>query len=1036
MTPTIRLKVRVDMTKNLQSPPQMTAEQEEIVRHWGSSLAIQAGAGSGKTTTLVQKCLALVERNPDASFAAVSFTEKSAADLKQKLSAKLAARGLTLNADANHKGHWVMTIHGFCRAIIREFPIEAGFQGTEQMLSESDSTLLWERVVDSLWYDEQSPRIALCLERLLTRENRGALTELLTRLRSLEVFGVIETMKQKPGEPPSDSHRLAELAEFCLERYRQKKKREMGLDFNDLESGALRAIGFQDVRDYFRRRFDLLMIDEFQDTNPIQAQIIWAISKQDQANLVVVGDPKQSIYRFRDADVSVFESLCSQLSRNLSLTYNFRSRPQIIDFCNDVCEPLFLASKLNYEPLVAKRQASDDGHSVVQLSAESPAQLAAWLLAEKSSGKDFSEFALIVRRVRGRTQSWLKVLSEKNIPLAIGGGGLFWEDPRAIELVHFLKFWDQPSNRLSAATFFRAPWVGVPDEILDRWFLSPKKADEHSPQASETVDLWELFFQTKHWLADKLCRLRSQVIRPGELVSLCFDDLGVSSELGQVLLAVYHRCEELSCLGLGFSEVVGELSRAMQEHRREKEVPPPRQRGQLSVFTVHASKGLEFENVILIDFGLKPERAFRAPWLFWDRSQGSFFAPRDENNDRDKKSIEDKNWKNTEREKELAEVKRVFYVALTRAKERLILVKPPELPVADDSDTSSSKEKVSPYLQDFWRGWVDEADSRNISEFSGSVMSVKFSEKSDESLDDGSGDSQTLIQSSSRPLRRRSRHSVSEWLMLASCERRYFTEVVLKKSQPKVFSNQQKKDSEFDESVSDRVSQTDLGTRVHRALELEDLAGLDQIEAEVGSSRFQARWVKNWLRTASHELPDGWCRQWCLPEQAFEMVIKGAVCVGAIDRIELFSATDHAGVKQDEDFVVITDFKFVSSVEDSDAILKKYELQLRLYELAVAKLLKRPEIRVCSRLVVFSKDFETGVSEIWRSVSPGLSPKLRPRKLGEATSDQVLDEKVDFIIKRALELTSQIELDDLVKIEAELKGSKCTNTFCWVCQSR
>src|SRR3954452_1815177 len=107
-----------------------------------------AGAGSGKTTTLVAKCGKLMEMNPKARFAAVSFTERSASDLRAKLS-----QGLLSSGDPSSRGihpHWVMTIHGLCGAVIREYPRQAGFDGEESVLAEAEASLLWDRAIEAL----------------------------------------------------------------------------------------------------------------------------------------------------------------------------------------------------------------------------------------------------------------------------------------------------------------------------------------------------------------------------------------------------------------------------------------------------------------------------------------------------------------------------------------------------------------------------------------------------------------------------------------------------------------------------------------------------------------------------------------------------------------------------------------------------------------------------------------------------------------------------------------------------------------------
>jgi DNA helicase-2/ATP-dependent DNA helicase PcrA len=306
----------------------LSPEQQRVVSEWGKGLAVMAGAGSGKTTTLVIKCAELLKKNPEAQFAAVSFTEKSASDLRAKLTQRLSVEGKSANESEVLKGHCVTTIHGLCASVLREFPREAGFDGEESMLSEGESQRFWERAIEQLWADQTPLEVEQALEKLLNRESRSTLTDLLRRTRDLYAVGVLDSLRDNGDEA---SVALAVLSEFVVERYDRLKRRRGALDFNDLERGADRALEHAHVRAAFQKRFQLVLVDEFQDTNPLQAKIILRFVKPDFSNLCVVGDPKQSIYRFRDADVSVFEEFCAKLPIKISLTWNFRSRPGILN---------------------------------------------------------------------------------------------------------------------------------------------------------------------------------------------------------------------------------------------------------------------------------------------------------------------------------------------------------------------------------------------------------------------------------------------------------------------------------------------------------------------------------------------------------------------------------------------------------------------------------------------------------------------------------------------------------------------------------
>jgi len=883
----------------------LTAEQQEVVNTWNQGVAVMAGAGSGKTTTLVMKCQELLKRNPEARFAAVSFTERSASDLRDKLSTRLSLTG----KGGALSGHWVMTIHGLCGAIIREYPREAGFDGEEAMLSEPEAIVLWERAVESLWLDALPDEAEQALELLLLRESRTDLATLLKRVRELEGFGVIGHLVESPDE---STCALGVLSRLALERYDRLKRRRGALDFADLEAGARRALQFLPVRRHYQRRFDLLLIDEFQDTNQIQADILWSLAKEDRSNLCVVGDPKQSIYRFRDADVTIFEDLCGKLPKRLSLTWNFRSRPELLEFINRVCAPTFsTGSSVDYEPLIAKREPSPLGlGAVVRVPVEAPNDLARWLKSEMAAGAQLQDMALLLRTIRGN-EVWLSALTAAGIPIAVGSGGLFWEDPRVRELVALLKWWDNPRNEFSGAVFLRAPWIGIEDRTLDDWLREDRT--------------WQKpFFASGHPVARALGELRTRPVRPGEVLQKILEAEGgeaLEAELGSPLLGLWHRAEELSTRGMGFHEVVTELTRASEESRRERDVPPPRNTGQLSVLTIHGSKGLEFPHVILLDFPPKARKAGNAPMLFWDRARGVFLAKRDETGARLlKKDPDEVPWRDSERDKDIAEQKRVFYVALTRARERLTLIWPPEAP-----EKAPPKKEKAPdppealYDKDFWRGWIERNGLPPEAVPAVPLLGALLAREPAAPV-------KTPV--SAREIRyRRPRHSVTEWMTLHRCPRHYSWKFLRapvglpQATRPAV--------AEGDDGRVG-LSQRELGTRVHAALETADWESLKRLEAEAGSDRVNAEKIITWAESSPMMRAKG------RSEVGFEVPIGGEVLVGSIDRLVKETLPD-GRVRYE-----VVDFKVTERVKAHDGLFEAYEVQLQLYAWAVWKLEREP----------------------------------------------------------------------------------------------
>lgn len=920
---------------------QLTSEQTQVADTWGQGLAVSAGAGAGKTTTLVEKCRRLLERNPEAKLVAVSFTEKSAAELRERLQSILPG-GL--------RGHWVTTIHGLCGTILRENPRSAGFEGEEQMLSPAEQEGLWQQALETLWYSPLEGEVGQALDQLLKRETRKSLVGLLLRVRELELSGALHLLTESVDP---DSQALGRLAHFVLERYERLKRRRGGLDFSDLERGADIALEDQRLREAYHRRFELVLVDEFQDTNPVQARILERFARPDFSNLCVVGDPKQSIYRFRDADVTVFEAFCARLPVQIQLTQNRRSRPGILDYVNRSCAPLFEASGMAYVPLQPVREVDSLHAPVERLDVSEPEQLADWVCAQRDQGVGLEKMALLMRRIRGN-EHWLRALTSRGIPIAVGSGGLFWNDPRVRELVAFLRWWDQPLNRKSAAVFLRAPWVAIPDAQLDGWFRGKEP-------------LWDSFLKSGHALAARLAPLRDRSVRPGELLKalLSGDESGVlEGELDSAWLGLWHRCEEMSRQGESFHAVVQDLSHACEENRRERDVPPPANQGQLRVLTVHGSKGLEFDHVILVDFEPTARRRANAPLLYWNREQGVLLAGRDDEGERLKKDEVENAWRALEDQHALAESKRVFYVALTRARERLLMaVTQPEAPVLDmeaaEPAPKKAKEEIHPFGKDFWQGWLNALGDEGVTRVPHAPVR--------EAIPVGEAVARPAAPLAqprfANPEVYRPRHSVTEWNRLGTCARAYeyryirpprlATEVSAVESPTS--EGEDKEVSWPEEAVVQAESARDpreLGIRVHAALESMDLDALTELELEWGSQNFQAAKIRAW---AQENLVNGsYAEDW--NELAFEVPLGGGeTLVGSLDRL----------VREADGRFRILDYKVVQRAKTVRQLQSRYRDQLWIYAWAIGRLDPEAIGEISAALLAVDP---TGITEVEVSI--------------------------------------------------------------------
>lgn len=1015
---------------------QFSSQQQAILESWGAGMAVIAGAGSGKTTTMVSKCALLVHKNPKARFIAVSFTEKSARDLKLKLGKLFLDQKLSL------QGHWVQTIHGLCASILKEYPQEAGCDGDERILTQIEADHVWGQALESLWFDPLSAEAESAFRQLHERETRNTLLPLLGRVRDLAGFGVLTHLEQ--AQDPA-ARALFLLASWALTKYQRLKKRQGVLDFADLEKAADRALQVAFVRADYQQRFAFIVVDEFQDTNPRQASIVERLAQDGLKNLCVVGDPKQSIYRFRDADLTLFEEFCQKLPLQFALTLNFRSKPQLIAYFNQVCGEAFAASNMSFVALQPTREGGGvsfaqedqgdsltqhstqqhpvhDPASVIMLEITTPHELADWLIAEMKRGLKLSETALLVRKIRGN-EKWFQALSAKGIPLSMSSGGLFWEDPRVQELVAFLKWWAQPAHSFSGATFLRAPWVGVTDQELDAWV----KVDP---------TFWQPFFSSSYRLARKLKPYCGKAVSPGQLLLVLVSeqqDLQASAhwkpdsavpslqqenaqdppggedlasdfssallgcaeeqlqdELWVPLLGLWHRVEELSLQGLRFAAIVGQLSSAVAAGERASAVPPPQLGNQLRVLTLHGAKGLEFKHVVLLDFSGTTHRS-DMPLLCWDRTLGVYLGGRTLKGQRDRKNTEEIFWRSLEEKKNLAESKRLFYVALTRAQDRLTLVclqltdslkkaaskraasTQPEPASEHNLDASPSESLASCYLKDNWREWI-EANSHLLQKVSFQPEQDRqaFKEVEEEKGEGGlppaspfvtpqttlslTSATQVLKQSFFPQVTlKRTRHSVSEWTLLARCPLAYQFKMLA---------------SATTLAASTPSPAQELGTQVHACLAAEDPAGLTALEQAVGPDVFTAKPLIEWMQQSpwmGERLRQAGGQSW--RELSFEVKLEGEILVGTIDRV-----VQLAGQLMLLDFKVSAEAapqppgaaKKISSPQAkkmrAKRLVRSYQAQLALYAWALNRL--EPSFAVQDIKTYLIDIHQDGVDEI------------------------------------------------------------------------
>ncbi len=813
----------------------------------GESLIVEASAGTGKTTELVSRIVAVLKTGTVRiqQIAAVTFTHKAAGEMKLRLRTELdkerAASPQLEEPLAHLEEASIGTIHSFCAQILRERPVEAGIDPAFEELNESESDRIYQRAFRA-WMErrlnEDSPGLKRAFARLAFRDSwddtppieqlqyagrkliewrdygqRWArddfardpeINELLAAARELagmsarprrvndnlyvgtapaRLFTASVASSEQAGPRDYDGLEArilklgrdlardprrgsgaygegvaredlvarrdqllwridqfrrradADLAPVLrdemaglVEEYKDRKRRAGKLDFVDLLLTVRDLIRDQQpVRNYLQKRFTHLFIDEFQDTDPLQAELLLLLSAGDPlendwrrvtpapGKLFVVGDPKQSIYKFRRADMVLYREIRDRLVDRgvglVRLTRSFRSLPGIQQLVNAAFEPEMdgdaEAGRADWAPLEPHRPEISGQPSTVVLPVPRPygarriakdpiqtslpdaiAAFTHWLTRESNWGRtradgswarfEERDIAILLRRGRqaGKdlTREYARALEARHIPHLLGASRSFHRREEVETLRSALAAIEWPDDEMNVFAALKGSLFAIPDDLLLRYrhhhgpFNPVRKIEGNVDAAFWPItealailcDLhrrrnYQSFSTTVSALLEATRAHAAFLLRPG----------------GQQVLANVTRVIDLARSfeitgGISFRGFVEELeAQAGKEDSAEAPVLEAESDG-VRVMTVHSAKGLEFPVVILAD--LAANLAAREPDHYIDAERGLCAtrllrcAPR-----------ELADHEPLENQREQAEGVRVAYVAATRAMDLLVI---------------------------------------------------------------------------------------------------------------------------------------------------------------------------------------------------------------------------------------------------------------------------------------------------------------------------------------------------------------------------
>jgi ATP-dependent exoDNAse (exonuclease V) beta subunit len=733
----------------------LTDEQEQAVARREGSLLLAAGAGSGKTSVLVERFVRAVREDGVAPgrVLAITFTERAAGELRERVRARLLELGERELARETEAAS-VCTFHGFCARLLRIHPLQAGVEPGFEILEEGFAdrlrTLAFNNAL-ARFLDGERPEAVDLVAAYGADPLRAMVLGAYAQLRSqgqaeprlpspqlpsprLEAsttgaeLGAPDGMDDAAGaelgaqagtDELGSAARTCELIGELVERfgvaYAERKRARAALDFDDLELSARGLLEERaDVREAWAERFQLLMVDEFQDSSPRQLQVLAAL---DRDNLFTVGDELQSIYGFRHADVSLFRERHSHLSErgaSLALTRNFRSRPAILA----AVERIFAARiGERFAPLYPTRTPQPGDEPVVELlltdrhgwerlpadgELEGLPEATPWRQAEArllaarvaelvASGLARTGEIVVLLRALGDLPVYESALRHHGLQTLASVGG-FWSHQQVGDMLAWLRALANPLDELALYSTLASPLVGCSSDGLA---LIARVARERRRGVWETIGdsgsgldgllpdpdrerlerFRELFAAERagaalHPISELLRRAIAATGYDAHVLALNWGERRLANVQKLVRLARSFEAREGRDLR-GFLDHVAHVEVALGG----READAPVGDGEIDavrLMSIHAAKGLEFPVVCVADLGREPN--LRVPDLLVDGASGRVGLRLVELRSTEPTSALD--FDELREERRIAQVEeedRILYVACTRAENRLLL---------------------------------------------------------------------------------------------------------------------------------------------------------------------------------------------------------------------------------------------------------------------------------------------------------------------------------------------------------------------------
>ncbi len=609
----------------LADPPTdgLNPDQLDAVVHRGGPLLVVAGAGSGKTRVLTHRIAHLVHEGVHPSrILAITFTNKAAEEMRQRVAALIGPVARTM---------WVSTFHSACVRILRANADRLGYPRQFSIYDQADAVRLTGYVIRDLHLDAK-------------------------RFTPRGVHGLISLWKNElldPAEVTARAQNIFDRKHADVYREYQDRLHKAGaMDFDDLLVNTVRLLrDHPDVLEHYRQRFEHILVDEYQDTNQAQNEIVLLLAGGHH-NVTVVGDTDQSVYRFRGADyrnIMQFEDAFPDVT-TVVLDQNYRSTQQILDAANAV-----IANNAARKPKNLWTDAGR-GHRIVRYHAEDEGDEATFVASTARQLHDEHAHNWREVAVLYRTNAQSRVVEEAmmrlGIPYKVVGGTRFYDRREVKDAMAYLRAVVNPADEVSVKRVLNVPKRGVGDASIAKLdalaaaegigFLAALRRAGDAGVTGPAVRGIDAFVTLLDDLGAMAARADADAddvpdVGPGDLLQAALERSGYLAELeAEDTVESAGRIENLGEL-VGSAREFTRLDEFLEQVALVADTDDLDDDDQVMLMTLHSAKGLEFPVVFLVgaEEGVFPHtRALTEP-------------------------------------DELEEERRLAYVGITRAQERL-----------------------------------------------------------------------------------------------------------------------------------------------------------------------------------------------------------------------------------------------------------------------------------------------------------------------------------------------------------------------------